>query len=78
LDRVDWSDRPAGAARPVNRTSITTEEDVLRLRGELTKSDLGDCGADAIRLAMIDRVTISDSTPAEVRLPPLATFHSLK
>jgi len=55
LDRVDWSDRPAGAARPVNRTSITTEEDVLRLRGELTKSDLGDCGADAIRSAMIDQ-----------------------
>jgi transposase-like protein len=55
LDRVDWSDRPAGAASPVNRTRITTEEDVLRLRGELTKSDLGDCGADAIRSAMIEK-----------------------
>jgi hypothetical protein len=54
LDRVDWRDRPAGAARPVNRTSIATEEYVLRLRGELAKSDLGDCGADAIRSAMLD------------------------
>jgi hypothetical protein len=53
LDRIDWSDRPSGAPRPVNRASIATEEDVLRLRGELAKSDLGDSGADAIREAMI-------------------------
>lgn len=55
LDRVDWSDRPAGAPKPVNRTSMATEEDVLRLRGELAKSDLGDSGADAIRAAMIEQ-----------------------
>jgi transposase-like protein len=55
LDRVDWSDRPAGAPRPVNRTSAVTEEDVLRLRSELTRSDLGDAGADAIRAAMIEQ-----------------------
>jgi len=53
LDRVDWNDRPAGAPKPVNRTSIAIEQDVLRLRGELAKSDLGDSGADAIRRAMI-------------------------
>jgi hypothetical protein len=55
LDRIDWSDRPSGAPRPVNRASIATEEDVLRLRGELAKSDLGDSGADAIREAMISQ-----------------------
>jgi transposase len=55
LDRVDWRDRPAGAPRPVNRTSIATEQDVLRLRGELAKSDLGDCGADAIRTALLEQ-----------------------
>lgn len=55
LDRVDWSDRPSGAPRPVNRTSAATEEDVLRLRGELAKSDLGDSGADAIHAGMIEQ-----------------------
>jgi transposase len=55
LDRVNWTDRPAGAPKPVNRTSTATEEEVLRLRGELAKSDLGDSGADAIRLAMIEQ-----------------------
>jgi len=53
LDRVDWTSRPAGAPRPVNRTSIATESVVLKLRGELAKSDLGDSGADVIRAAMI-------------------------
>jgi hypothetical protein len=55
LCRVDWSDRPAGSPKPVNRVSLATEEDVLRLRVELAKSDLGDAGADAIRTAMIDQ-----------------------
>lgn len=54
LDRVDWSDRPAGTPRPVNRTSAATEAQVLRLRSELAKSDLGDSGADAIRAAMLE------------------------
>jgi putative transposase len=53
LDRVDWSDRPSGAPRPVNRASLATEAAVLKLRGELGKSDLGDSGADAIRAAMV-------------------------
>lgn len=55
LDRVDWGDRPSGAPRPVNRTSADTERIVLRVRGELTVSDLGDCGADAIRVAMLEQ-----------------------
>src|SRR5258708_24136512 len=52
LDRVDWSDRQSGARKSVNRTSIAIEAVVLKLRGELAKSDLGDSGADAIRAAM--------------------------
>src|SRR5688572_13987147 len=55
LDRVDWTDRPSGAPRAVNRTTTAIEETVLRLRGELALSDLGDFGADAIRAAMIEQ-----------------------
>lgn len=56
LDRVNWSDRPSGAPRPVNRTSIETESIVLRLRRELTTvSDLGEFGADAIHATMLER-----------------------
>jgi transposase-like protein len=55
LDRIDWSARPAGSPKPLNRMSVATEEHVLRLRGELGKSDLGDAGADAIRAAMIEQ-----------------------
>jgi transposase-like protein len=55
LDRVDWSDRPSGAPKPVNRTSFDTESVVLSLRVELATSDLGDSGADAIRAAMIEQ-----------------------
>jgi len=54
LDRVDWRDRPAGTPTPINRTSVATEEQVLRLRSALAKSDLGDSGADAIRAAMVE------------------------
>jgi transposase-like protein len=55
LDRVDWTARPAGSPKPLNRMSTATEEHVLRLRGELAKSDLGDVGADAIHAAMIEQ-----------------------
>lgn len=56
LDRVDWSDRPSGAPRPVNRTSIETESIVLKLRLELaTLSDLGEFGAAAIHATMHER-----------------------
>jgi transposase len=58
LDRVDWADRPAGAPKPVNRTSAATEDEVLRLRNDLANGDLGDSGADAIRAAMVvQRIT---------------------
>jgi hypothetical protein len=63
LDRVDWSDRQSGAPKPVNRSSSDTEAVVLKLRAELATSDLGDCGADAIRTAMIEqRMTPVPST----------------
>lgn len=55
LDRVDWSDRPSGAPRPVNRTSIETESLVLKLRRELAVlSDLGEFGAQAIHATLLE------------------------
>jgi hypothetical protein len=50
LDRVDWSDRPAGCRSPANRVTVETEDRVLALRQELKQtSDLGEFGAAAIR-----------------------------
>jgi hypothetical protein len=55
LDRVDWSSRPTGVRRATNRTVVSTERRVLSLRDELAKtSDLGDHGAAAIRLALLE------------------------
>jgi len=49
LDRVDWSDRPDGSAKPGNRTSAKVEQCVLTLRKQLKEnSALGEHGADAI------------------------------
>jgi transposase-like protein len=55
LDRVDWSDRPAGPHdRPANRVGRHTEEKVLRLRRELKlESDLGEYGDAAIHRELI-------------------------
>ena len=50
LDRVDFSDRPDGPARPANRTSADIEELVLTIRRELRQdSALGESGAVAIQ-----------------------------
>jgi len=54
LDRVDWHDRPT-APRRTRRTTAAIEDQVLRLRQELTDGDLGDCGARAIRDALSER-----------------------
>ena len=50
LDRVDWSNRPAGpGGQPANRIVPDIEEEVLRLRRELREaSDLGEYGDLAI------------------------------
>ncbi len=49
LDRVDWSDRPAGGQPPANRTTTKVEDQVLKLRCELRDSSaLGEFGAPAI------------------------------
>jgi hypothetical protein len=54
LDRVDFANRPSGAARPANRTRPNLEERILSLRKRLREqSDLGEYGAAAIRLEMI-------------------------
>jgi hypothetical protein len=55
LDRVDWSARPTGVRRATNRTEVNIERRILAVRDELAKSsDLGDHGAVAIRLALLE------------------------
>ena len=55
LDRVDWSDR-SHAPRTPHRTDLGIEDLVLSLRRELAEaSDLGACGAKAIRQALQGR-----------------------
>lgn len=62
MDRVNWSDRPAGPATPKNRTSNEVENTVLSVRVELRNtSALGDYGAEAIREEMIRRGSTSPS-----------------
>jgi transposase len=53
LDRVDFSAKPPGRRRPINRASEDLEDLVLTLRRELKESsDLGEFGARAIRDAL--------------------------
>jgi len=53
LARIDWSDRPSGNPHPI-RTSATRETAILALREWLRKhSSLGECGAAAIRHALL-------------------------
>jgi hypothetical protein len=54
LDRVDWQDRPK-TPRHTRRTTATVEDQILQLRKELADSDLGSCGAVAIRAALRER-----------------------
>lgn len=53
LDRIDWSGCRPGS--PSNRIGSDVEDLVLVVRKELAKSDLGDHGAEAIRLALAAR-----------------------
>lgn len=56
LDRVDFSDRPAGPRRPARKTSDRIEEMVLSIRRELRdKSALGEYGAVAIQHELTKR-----------------------
>ena len=54
LDRVDWQDRPRGARRPWNHTSVRLERQVLTLRRALKLSIPGEWGAAAIRAELRD------------------------
>jgi hypothetical protein len=50
LDRVDWTNRACGLARPFNRTSARLERRIVALRGWLQQHcALGESGAAAIR-----------------------------
>ena len=56
LDRVDWSDRPAGPRRPANKTAKAVEDVVLTLRRDLKDcSALGEFGAAAIQRELVKR-----------------------
>jgi len=56
LDRVDFSDRPAGRREPVNKTSKDFEDLILTVRRELKeRSALGEFGADAIHRELTRR-----------------------
>jgi len=56
LDRVDWSERRRGPRMPANKTPSQQEELVLNLRRQLKQhSDLGECGAQAIRDELLAR-----------------------
>jgi hypothetical protein len=51
LDRVDWSDRPS-TPHTTRRTKGVVEDQVLRIRRELARGDLGAVGAHAIHEAL--------------------------
>ena len=56
LDRVDWSDRPAGPHRPANRTNIDMEDLIITTRDDLRQeSALGEYGAEAVHRALRER-----------------------
>lgn len=54
LERVHWSDRPSGSARPGNRTSRQTERQIVRQRRWLARHDpLGYVGAETVRRTLL-------------------------
>lgn len=54
LDRVDWTDRPSGAAQPANRTARGLERRIVALRRWLRLHDpLGYVGPAAIRANLL-------------------------
>ena len=56
LDDVDWTDRASGSRMSSRRTKRSVEKRVLAIRQSLkTKSDLGECGAAAIRRELLAR-----------------------
>lgn len=71
LDRVDWSDRPAGCQNPKHRTTPEIEDLILETRRELKEdSALGEFGARAIRRALLAR----RGTRAVRKVPSLRTI----
>jgi hypothetical protein len=54
LDRVDWSDH-SHAPHKARRTETSSEDLVVKARGDLAHGDLGAIGAEAIRQALVDQ-----------------------
>jgi hypothetical protein len=56
LDRVDFSNRPAGPRQPANRVAQKVEDRVLTIRRQLREeSNLGEFGAAALRRELLGR-----------------------
>jgi transposase len=68
LDRVAWPDR-SRAPHKTRRTDPSVEDLVLKTRSDLTHSDLGAIGADAIRQAL--------SEQGGVQVPSLRTINRI-
>jgi hypothetical protein len=54
LEQVDWDDRPHVAHEVANKTDLAIEGQVVALRQQLQRSDLGFIGAQAIHEALPD------------------------
>lgn len=71
LDRVDWSDHPAGCLSPANRTPQGLEDVVLGVRKELKEqSALGEYGAVAIHRELVQH----QAAATAARLPSIRTI----
>lgn len=65
LDRVDWSDHPAGPRQVPSRTPTELEDLVLSIRRQLQQhSDLGEFGALAVREELLGRLPDPQQVPA--------------
>ena len=74
LDRIDFSAKPRGGARL--HTDAGMEREVLALRRELAqRSDLGECGARAIRRALVE--CGHDSPPCERTIGRILARHGV-
>ena len=69
LDRVNWADRPSGAAQPANRTARSLERRIVAVRRWLRLHDpLGYVGAAAIRGHLLAQGLVVPSTRTIARI----------
>ena len=69
LDRVNWADRPSGAAQPANRTARGLERRIVALRRWLRLHDpLGYVGPEAIRGHLLGQGVVAPSARTIARI----------